>query len=376
MNFFRNFFAFGLLAITVAVPRDFVQPTRSVINTAGKYDYIVSIPDVHGDLEILLRSLWMAKGEIEKKSDEFDDFYNQVRKKMEEEDDEDPGPSSISTSPRVLLVQTGDIVDRGPASKSCYKAIWAAEKILGWDLVNLFGNHEVMSMAGQADNYAHPEDVAEFGSMKARRTDFGPGGKIWKKLISKFQFMLKVIIPKSEESILFVHAGISVKYIEAIRKKLVPKSDEGDELVDQLNSFLFKEVMRNPKSDYLTSANSPIWTRDLANGSEKKVCNSLLPGVLKLMNVTRIVLGHTPQEKLVTGNRCEGKLLLADVAMSRWMGSGHNGNPSSVLFALSEDGNKLDRVVNLYWKGSVRGEEGQVVDHLLVDNLEDNHPEL
>jgi hypothetical protein len=365
----------------------FGRQDRSIINTAGNYDYIVSIPDVHGDLEILIRSLWIAKSEIEsqqsKPVEKFSEFYDKVKDQMKINDAIGETRKSLSRPKRVLLVQTGDIIDRGPASKSCYKALWAAEHVLGWDLVNLFGNHEVLTMAGQGDHYAHPDDVSEFGSLSARRDEFSPGGKIWNKLVSEFQFMLKVDIPglspTSAESILFVHAGISPRYVEAISKKL---ASNGGDIVTRLNSFLLKEVMRNPNSDYLVSANSPIWTRDLASAPEKKVCSKLLPSVLELMNVTRVVLGHTPQQKLVTGNRCDGQLLLADVAMSRWMGSGQNGNPASVLFVLGNDGRQLTRVVNLYWKGTVTGDDGQIVDHLLFeknatnDKVELDNPEL
>jgi hypothetical protein len=146
---FLLFIFFAAISVLVA--------DRSIINTVDHYDYIVSVPDVHGDLEILIRSLWMAKVTIEKSQEtaSFDSFHKQVMEAMKAKDQTVAPPSS-----RVLLVQTGDIVDRGPASLSCYRALWAAARdVLKWDLVNLFGNHEVMSMAGQADHYAHPADI-------------------------------------------------------------------------------------------------------------------------------------------------------------------------------------------------------------------------
>ena len=347
---------------------------RSVINTANRYDYVVSIPDVHGDLEILIRSLWMAKLRVENLSNDdssFDEFHKLVLETMKKK--ESAKDTHRVTNSRVLLVQTGDIVDRGPASLSCYRALWsAARDVLKWDLVNLFGNHEVMSMAGQADHYAHPGDIKEFGSLVARRNEFGAGGKLWTKLTSQFQFMLKVVA--GEEKVLFVHAGISPRYLGALKDKVKGEED----LVVRLNKFLLNEVIKDPSSDYLVSANSPIWTRDMAQGSDKQICKHMLPAVMKMMDITRIVVGHTPQETLVTGNRCNGRLLLADVAMSRWMGSGHNGNPSVVLLKLADNGGRLDQIVNLYWKGEVVGNKGRIINEVLVDStdVDGENPEL
>ncbi len=358
-----------------------VVADRSVLYTSGNYDYVVSIPDVHGDLEILIRSLWMAKSKIEVlentgDSTSIDDFHRAVSDAMKKDIESDVFEHHTTNGKRVLLVQTGDIVDRGPQSLSCYRALWAAARdVLKWDLVNLFGNHEVMSMAGQADHYAHPGDIKEFGSLAARRNEFSTGGKLWKKLTSEFQFMLKLVISESEK-VLFVHAGISPHYLKVIQSKI---SGEGNEdLVVSLNRILLSEVMKNPSSDYLASQNSPIWFREMAQGSDKQICKNMLPAVMKMMDITRIIVGHTPQQTLVTGNRCGGQLMLADVAMSRWMGSGKNGNPSVIVFTLADDGKKLDKIVNLYWKGDVIGNQGKIVEELLVQAVGESseNPEL
>lgn len=334
---------------------------ESEIKTAGRYDYVVSLPDVHGDLDTLLRALWMTKTEIDgsESAGNFETFKSLFTEAITTENSE---VKKLPPKQRVLLIQTGDIIDRGAASLSCYKAIWQVEKILGWDLVNLIGNHEVMTMAGEADNYAHPGDIAEFGSLKARRAAFAKGGPFWKTITDSFLFMVKVEMG-SEESTLFVHAGLDAKWISQLKKNIVTISD--------LNEFLIAELKKNPSSNYLASASSPIWTRDLAQGSDKKVCNNALPKVLDLMKVTRMVVGHTPQQSLSTGVRCDAKLLLADVAMSRWMGSGKFGNPAAVIFRLKDDGNKLARIYNMYWKGA----KEESVDQLIYQPSEHANPQ-
>ena len=307
------------------------------ITTDGRYDFIVSVPDVHGDLDALLRTLWMAKAQIDGTSDrDFKSFQRSFLSTVNDQEEQEFRKSEK----RVLLIQTGDIVDRGNASLSCYKAIWKVNSLLGWDVVNLIGNHEVMTMAGHADDYAHPGDVKEFGSLKARRGAFAPGGELWSKITNEFHFLAKVDIGSSE-SILFVHAGLDVAWLKKLNSPLS---------VTSINEVMMKELKKNPNSHFLASASSPIWTRELANKSEKSVCAHSIPQIFSLLKLTRIVVGHTPQEKLITYPKCGSKLILADVAMSRWMGSGEFGNPSAVLFTLGKDGSVLKKIHAVYWR--------------------------
>jgi hypothetical protein len=345
MNTFIASLYLLLLSVTGKTLRE------SDINTAGRYDFVVSIPDVHGDLEVMLRALWMAKVEVD--GADLAGNFEIFRKSFEDAvkaNGENIKP--LQSSKRVLLIQTGDIIDRGAASLSCYKAIWQVENVLGWDVVNLFGNHEVMTMAAIADNYAHPKDIQEFGSIEARRAAFAPGGPLWKRLTDTYLFMVRVQMAK-DDSTLFVHAGLDHKWLSKLRQDM--------RSIGQINEFLIAEVKRDPESNFLASASSPIWTRDLANGKGKKVCDTLLPKVLDFMKVERMVVGHTPQESLSTAVKCDAKLILADVAMSRWMGSGKLGNPSALIFQLANDGADLQRVYNVYWKGS----QGQSIDQLI-----------
>lgn len=338
------------------------QSHPSVISTADKYDFIVSVPDVHGDLYILLRSLWLARNYVGKSSNDvisFTDFRSQVEKERVS-----PGSTGdVPRPPTVLLIQTGDIIDRGPSSRTSYEALWAAEKVLNWKLVNLLGNHEVMTMAGQADHYAHPSDVAEFGSLKSRRAEFSPGGKIWKKISDEYLIMAKVKIGDGSvsENILFVHAGINLDYILKLQQMRLGNSDlRSDELVVKVNDVLMAELRRKPDTEWLGHPESPIWTRTIANADDKIACQMLFPKIKSHFGISRMIVGHTPQEKLVTGNRCDSTLLLADVAMSRWMGSGEQGNPAVLIFVLGNNGTELESIKNLFWKGDVKGENGKV----------------
>lgn len=75
-----------------------------------------------------------------------------------------------------------------------------------------------------------------------------------------------------------------------------------------------------------------------------------MTAILQLAGAERMVVGHTPTPLLPGGEvgkpivRCEGRYLLTDVAMSRWMGGGR----ASVMIMESDDTNKLNKI---YFKG-------------------------
>lgn len=351
----------GLLVGLVGLSFGAQRLRESDISTAGRYDYVVSIPDIHGDLDGLVRTLWMAKVEIDG-TDLAGDFMA-FQSNFVQAIQNGQVTKTFTPTKRVLVIQTGDIIDRGAASLSCYKAIWLVDRILGWDLVNLIGNHEVMTMAGEADHYAHPGDVAEFGSLQARRAAFSEGGPMWREIVDSFLFMVRVRMGESESS-LFVHAGLDARWISRFYKDF--------EDLSRINQFLISELRKNPSSEILVSASSPIWTRGLAKDGDKSVCLRQLPKVLELAKVKRMVVGHTPQQTLTTAAKCDATLILADVAMSRWMGSGKHGNPSALIFQLRDNGKRLERIYNLYWKGA----KGEAVDQLIYQSETENRAPL
>merc|ERR1719313_1897069 len=86
---------------------------------------IVSVPDLHGDYDRAVQVL-QAAGLI------------------------DPRTSSWSGG-STTLVQTGDIVDRGPDSQKIYKLfsrLASEAQQQGGAVINLLGNHELMNIQG------------------------------------------------------------------------------------------------------------------------------------------------------------------------------------------------------------------------------------
>ncbi|KAF9366011.1 hypothetical protein BGX34_006896 [Mortierella sp. NVP85] len=71
---------------------------------------------------------------------------------------------------RDTLVQTGDIVDRGPDTIAIYELfekLRIQAKAVGGKIVNLYGNHEVMNL-GQDLRYVTEEDFMSFGGRQQR----------------------------------------------------------------------------------------------------------------------------------------------------------------------------------------------------------------
>jgi hypothetical protein len=71
----------------------------------------------------------------------------------------------------VVLVQTGDMVDRGPRSRECLDLLMALEgqaQRQGGKVIALLGNHEVMAMTGDL-RYVSPEDYQGFSTDKSEK---------------------------------------------------------------------------------------------------------------------------------------------------------------------------------------------------------------
>ena len=68
-------------------------------------------------------------------------------------------------------------------------------------------------------------------------------------------------------------------------------------------------------------------------------------------NVFRIIVGHTPQADFAAKTRCGGRIVLADVMMSRWMvaeavdeTSSVGGRPVAIVMSLNAPTHELDAI--------------------------------
>ena len=236
---------------------------------------------------------------------------------------------------KAHLVQTGDILDRGPDSRKAMDLLMRLEveaKQAGGAVHALIGNHEAMNLYGDL-RYVSEGEIAAFrdaNSEKAReelyqehqksakgvvfddtyrrnwdadhplgyaehRRAFGPDG-VYGKWIRGHQAAIRI------DGTLFLHGGISPKYadwgVRTINERI------RIELAD------FTKLEGGVASD----DQGPLWYRGLA--LRGKDLEPHLQTVLKNYEVDRIAIGHTYTEGAVMP-RFGGRVLQIDVGLSK-----------------------------------------------------------
>ncbi|GAA5896092.1 uncharacterized protein JCM6883_001709 [Sporobolomyces salmoneus] len=315
---------------------------------------IVAIGDIHGDFPALTKILRKA---------ELIDLRGQW------------------IGGQTILVQTGDIVDRGVDTIACYKFMQSlragAEKV-GGTVVSLLGNHEIMNALGDW-RYVNPNDInsttpnartfdRSFGGERNRREAMSTGwiGQEWRTNYSitarvpflthsfpttssvvEFPKMLKGQSDKRfiseptpfkrrsngskldlEGAISFVHGGIIPEYLETLSTSDSPISE-----INRIGHSLMELLVDHPFPVSLPSAatkeerlfwseRGPMWNRDWALLEEKQICERVQKTCEKL-GVRRLVMGHTPNFEGML-KRCGGKVLLIDTGISRAYGGAHS----------------------------------------------------
>lgn len=290
---------------------------------------LIQIPDIHGDFELMQQAL------------------------------------ALITPPLQAgdrLVFTGDFVDRGPDPISCYKLSQSlAERAdLKGNVTRLIGNHEWVNLRGLGPRdtfaqYVSKEDLGSFGGWNKRMESWTKEGEVGRLIREGFDV---IALEEAGEKIdprgrtLFVHAGIEASTMKRYGTVEAMRAEGKKSLLDdELDTGLLSEILQ---------------TRHLAQGAEMAVCNEV-EDILKTAKGERIVVGHTPTT-LVGGKqgapvvRCGGRLILMDVAMSRWMG----GGMAAILVLETEEEGRLKRI---YVKHG-RGEETQVEIPEKLNNYE------
>ncbi|EER18860.1 serine/threonine protein phosphatase, putative [Perkinsus marinus ATCC 50983] len=288
---------------------------------------IVAVADVHGDRRNLMQALENGRVLVHKHGPEQEG----VEWHPEASDPAEPVMEGTQ------VVQLGDLVDRGPLGLQCYRLmqdLYVAEGAN--EVVRVLGNHEVLNLLGMAGRYVTDEDVAEFGGEEARRESWSPGGEIWTILKDHYELVhvyggsftskyssgkLPELLPLDRADTLFVHGGV----MPALTDRSI------DELNEQATRMIRDGALKNP---LLLSESSPLWSRVYALGRDEEACPPLL-NVLRHYGVARMVVGHTPSEDGRMKVRCGGRAILADVALSRWMGRyPHHGHPAALEMTL------------------------------------------
>ena len=333
-----------ILPILFIVASGLQQPDLS----PATYGHIVVIPDIHGDLEALFRSLWLAVKRVNDGSVIDYESFKSPFYDILSGSSSFSGPS-LSLKTDVAVVQLGDIVDRGPYGMQCLIVLGMIETVIGWPVINLYGNHEIINFLDQAHMYVSEREWAIYdNSPEFRRERFGAGSPFHQFASRNFLGMARVVSSHDPRAnTLFVHGGINQAWINHL-----VGSDKSNDL-SEINRKI--QEMANNDLEGLNHMDSILWTRFLSEGPEAEVC-PYVDTLTTHYNVARIVLGHTPQEDdLKAKNRCEGKIILADVMMSRWMftatvdeSNPMGGRPMALVMTFDKESETLSSIVAHY----------------------------
>jgi len=260
---------------------------------------------------------------------------------------------------RTVLVQTGDILDRGPDSRKAIDLLRRLERDAeraGGRVVSLLGNHEFMRLVSDW-RYVSPGEIDAFktgDSAEYRDKVFAAlsqqaeqraktEGREFDATAYREQFMKEVPLgmielrqafgPQGEyakwvrerpavakiNGVLFLHGGIS--------PEIAPLGCEG------INAAVSKELAALPPPEQAASLmaaseTGPLWYRGLALQKEEEVA-PVLPTTLEQMKARAIVIGHSTVLPGRIVSRLDGRVILIDTGMVN--GEFYPGGVSSAL---------------------------------------------
>ncbi|KAK9695421.1 hypothetical protein K7432_012968 [Basidiobolus ranarum] len=259
--------------------------TASLAPSVAYSHRTVAVGDIHGDYANALSVLQMA-GVVDTKGDWI--------------------------MGKNTLVQTGDIVDRGPDTIALYKyfqKLRGQAAKAGGKVVNLLGNHEIKNLDGDWEDVTE-EDIASFGGKKKREEAWNVStGWIGQLLQSSFDV---AFIQRGHT--VFTHGDLSPTWAK-----------EG---ISNMNSQAHKYLKKGSYDESIFKKKGPTKWRGYGKLQDKDVdltieeACAMVKQVMSTLKVKRLVSGHTQQS--ATGRiltRCNNNYLDIDVGISSYYGS-------------------------------------------------------
>jgi hypothetical protein len=201
----------------------------------------------------------------------------------------------------VIVVQTGDITDRGPDGLQMLEWIKSLEEQApkyNSTLYTLIGNHEAMNIMGDW-RYVSQSDVLSFGGPDKRKEMLSITGE-WGAWLLTHQAVVNI------DGNIFVHGGVSLKYATDAK---------------HLSSNVHNALLGIGNLQVLGDE-GPLWYRGYLLNDEVIACQEI-EQTLKKMDGKRMIMGHTTQENGKIHSRCNGKIIGIDTGISSHYG-GHN----------------------------------------------------
>jgi len=321
-----------------------LYPELPSIVATKEIDRIISIGDIHGDLDLSIRYLEIPKlicRVYEENDMTVTLWYKEEKLKRIYQ--------WIGT--KTIVVQVGDQVDRcRPNDKPChhpdatindeasdltimffYNDLHVVAQKVGCALYSLLGNHELLNVLGNFQ-YVSYKGLKEFPSTShniqaGRKQAFSTKStdKIYKKQSTIAEFLgcsrLSAIIVNGY---LFAHAGIMPELIDKMSTYT-----NNDLIVPTINnavkSWLLNAYKKEEKpliTSLLAGTNmSPFWPRVFGSlksnlDIETSECSKFVKPVLEALLIKGIIIGHTQQLKINISSTCSNTVWRVDIASS------------------------------------------------------------
>jgi len=267
-----------------------LEPTGLRQRSNGR---VVALGDTHGDLAVTRQVLRLA-GAI----DEEDRWIGQD----------------------LVVVQTGDQVDRGPDDPDIIDFFERLEKYAqaaGGAVHSLLGNHEVWNVSGAFgsvtregfDDFASTDTSSLPAALKQRYPRFAwgrlaaftPGGPYARKLADR---PVVLIVDDS----IFVHGGVDMEHVSY-----------GLEQVNaEANAWLLGESEAQPDALHRRGwkDDSPTYLRRFSYKTREEEDCAEVKRVLEAVGAARMVVGHTPQWEGIT-SACKETVWRIDVGLTK-----------------------------------------------------------
>eukprot|EP00977_Amphora_coffeiformis_P018109 scaffold6164_cov163-Amphora_coffeaeformis.AAC.20 len=351
---------------------ELTTPTADVMDLQ-EGQRLVCVGDVHGDVQALRNMLHVA-GLVDRNENK-----NNNNNKEEEEKDKKVGMMTW-TGGDTILVQTGDILDRGDNELACWRLLAGLSEQAtqaGGAVIILWGNHEAMNCMGQfhyttgefeyrklveslMGNEYDEED--EDGSVQcnpnktpprhqpARESAYEPGtGLLVHPLLGKLKVAVKV------GRTLCVHAGLTSKHLDT--GGLAGLNRQAREWVQDGGNL----------PECLVGADGPLWMRDYSHPGNieptSDVASQRLGAALFCAGADRMVVGHTVQTNGIN-SALGGKVWRIDTGASRGVASG----ATECLEIVKEQGREVVSVLTADG-GKLPGAERQAISPVLVERV-------
>jgi hypothetical protein len=316
-------------------------PSLPTILPFPKNNRIIAIGDVHGDMQLVVDSLIIAKVIFPIKS-KLDSISVKVGNNKQNYE---------WIGGETIVVQIGDQNDScRPQSGNCdhmkndtpddinifrfYNDLNKLAIKKGGAVYSLLGNHEIMNVSGDFKytsnanvnmfkKYNDPIDRKKYtgktfdDAVKHREIAFDTGKEYANLLACTRQSVLII------GEFLFIHAGIT-KFV--LKENNFPGREDLPRLNELVKNWLLQKLDKmddHMMNELLNSAdNSPFWTRIFGSLPPKlsyndQECKTHLQPILEAYGIKGMIIGHTPQVEHGINSTCGNRIFRIDIGASK-----------------------------------------------------------